>query len=278
MQYGDGRFKSQDNLNLYRQWWRPDSEPKAIVIFVHGSLEHSGRYADAASKLVEHGYGIHAYDLRSHGKSEGEPLYIPCFDALIQDLNTFISLLRQDYPDKPIFLLGHSVGCIIILAFILQNKPSDIKGIIFNAPILKMSTGVSSWVRIFAPLIMHLFPRLRLKAIDTRLISTDPKAIAGYENDLLIEKKGLFACTAADFLRTLNNVLPRLEEITTPLLILHGTLDRIADIEGSEELYKRASSSDKTFKKYELLYHDLFHEVKKERIFSDIAAWLDERL
>ena len=69
-----------------------------------------------------------------------------------------------------------------------------------------------------------------------------------------------------------------MESITLPLLVLHGSADRLADPEGSKSLYERAQSTDKTLKLYEGLYHEVMNEPEKEMVLGDIVAWMEGHL
>jgi acylglycerol lipase len=66
--------------------------------------------------------------------------------------------------------------------------------------------------------------------------------------------------------------------ITLPVLILHGTADKVTKPSGSKEFYERAGSSDKTLKLYEGHYHDLLADVGKQQVMADIQAWIDAHL
>jgi alpha-beta hydrolase superfamily lysophospholipase len=69
-----------------------------------------------------------------------------------------------------------------------------------------------------------------------------------------------------------------LAELTLPLLIMCGSEDKIAALAGSELLYERAGSSDKTLKVYDGHYHELFNDLDKERVLKDMVGWLTARL
>lgn len=68
------------------------------------------------------------------------------------------------------------------------------------------------------------------------------------------------------------------EQLTLPLLILHGTLDKATKPSGSQLFHERAGSKDKTLKLYDGYYHDLLNDVGKKLIVSDIKFWLDAHL
>jgi acylglycerol lipase len=66
--------------------------------------------------------------------------------------------------------------------------------------------------------------------------------------------------------------------ITLPVLILHGTLDKVTKPSGSQLFYDTAGSADKTLKLYDGHYHDLLNDVDKEKVVADISGWITARL
>ena len=63
-----------------------------------------------------------------------------------------------------------------------------------------------------------------------------------------------------------------------PLLILHGTADKVTRPDGSQLFYDKAGSSDKTLKLYDGHYHDLLNDIGREAVVADILAWIDKHL
>jgi alpha-beta hydrolase superfamily lysophospholipase len=68
------------------------------------------------------------------------------------------------------------------------------------------------------------------------------------------------------------------DRITLPVLILHGTEDRVTVCRGSEFFHAHAGSADKTLKIYEGHYHDLLNDIGKEIVFTDVLGWIDAHL
>lgn len=60
-----------------------------------------------------------------------------------------------------------------------------------------------------------------------------------------------------------------------PLLVLHGSADRITPPGGSGRLYSEASSPDRTLRIYPEFFHDLLHEPGRAQVMEDIVGWLD---
>ena len=69
-------------------------------------------------------------------------------------------------------------------------------------------------------------------------------------------------------------LLPQMSRIHLCILIMHGTADRLSDPKGSEILYNKVKSKDKTLKMYDGFYHEIFNEPGHERVFADVEAWL----
>lgn len=278
MDHQEGFFETFDKLSLFEQWWKPFDKARAAVIIVHGSFEHSGRYSNAASHFAAAGYAVYAFDLRGHGKSPGERGVIDSFEDYLRDLGRFVERVNKREPGLPVFLLGHSLGGSIVVSFLLKHRHPYIKGMVLSAPALKISDGVPQTAKLFSPVLGNFFPKLKLAKLNAQFVSSDPEVVSNYNNDPLVYRQGLSAGSFLAFTNALNKIQPHLEDIDVPFLVLHGTKDRICDIEGSRQLFSRSRSAAKSFKFYEDFYHELFNEPGKERVFEDIVFWFDSIL
>ena len=66
--------------------------------------------------------------------------------------------------------------------------------------------------------------------------------------------------------------------IKLPVLIMHGTIDKVTKPSGSQMFYDNAGSTDKTLKLYEGHAHDLLNDYGKEGVLADIRTWIEARL
>lgn len=274
MIHNEGTFVSKDDVKLFEQYWQPANELKANIIIIHGLAEHSGRYVHVADYLVNHGYAVATFDLRSHGQSDGKKTFIRSFDDFLSDVDLFLKRVRERHPNQKLFLLGHSMGGTITTLFALTRTP-DVKGLILSSATLKLSDTISPFlVRISAVLGM-LAPKLTTITIDSSAISRDPDVVKKYDTDPLVYRGGIPARTGAEFNRAIKLIQGQMELVTLPLLILAGTADRLSDPAGSQQLYERAQAKDKTLKLYEGFYHEILNEPEKEMVLSDIVRWLE---
>lgn len=257
---------------LFEQVWLPEGKPKASVAVVHGLGEHSGRYAPLADDLTRHGYAVHALDLRGHGRSEGERAYVTSFGAYLDDLQRFLAKVRK--PGEPLFVLGHSMGgTIVTLAAIARGLDAD--GVILSGPALPDGRQPPRMMRLAVGVLAKVAPHTALIRLDANLISRDPEVVERYLADPLVYHGRLRAGFLAAFMRALARIARDMERFDVPLLILHGSEDRLASPEGSRALRSRAGSDDVTFKLYRGLYHEVLNEPERDRVLKDVVEWLD---
>lgn len=276
MHHQTGSLVTSDDLQLFWQQWLPDT-PRAALIVSHGYAEHSQRYAPFATFMVENGVAVYALDYRGHGRSAGERANLKAFSDLVQDLSQFVDAVKQEAPQVPRFLLGHSMGGAVATQLAL-SKPEHFDGLILSAPFLKNANKVSPLLLSLSGVISRYLPGLPTVKLDANLVSRDKEIVSAYVNDPLVYTGGTKARIGSEMLRAGEEILEGAAGLTLPLLVLLGTGDGVADPSGGEALFSKASSSDKTLKTYEGFYHELLNEPEKDKVYNDILTWLEERL
>ena len=135
MKQNTEKFNGVDGCQLYYKSWEPEETLKAKLIIVHGAGEHIDRYENLVNALPESGYVVVGYDQRGHGRSEGQRGHINSWDEYRGDLEVFIDEVNQMYPEIPVFVLGHSLGSLIVLDYII-HQTEGIKGAIISGTAL----------------------------------------------------------------------------------------------------------------------------------------------
>jgi len=270
----EGTFQGQGGLNLYYQCWLPDGDLRATLVIAHGLAEHGGRYSNLVDYFVPRGYAIYVVDHRGHGKSEGWRCHVERFEHYLDDLDTFITMVRQAHPDGRLFLAGHSMGGTIGVAYALEH-PRTLDGLIVSGVTLRPGSSVSPVLVIMARLLSALVPRMGLTVIDASTISKDLDVVRAYENDPLVYRGKVSARLGAEFLKVTQRLAKRLTDIRLPILVMHGAEDRLSDPQSSRLLYGLASSEDRTLLLYEGCYHEIFNEPERGRVLADMEAWLE---
>ena len=266
-------FSAADGLTLFERHWLPEGAARADVVIVHGYAEHSGRYEHVGTLLAERGYAVHAFDLRGHGQSAGPRVLVRSAAEYLDDLDAFLARSRTS--GRPLFLLGHSMGGTIVTLEVIERAPA-IDGLILSGPALT-AVGTSPIVARIVQLLGRFLPRLRLRKLDAAAVCRDPAVVAAYESDPLVDRGKMYAGTAAAMMRAMRAIDRGAQRVHVPLLVMHGTEDRLADPQGSRALHERASSPDKTLRLYAGLYHEIFNEPEQREVLGDLLAWLDAR-
>lgn len=277
MTHTTGAFRTTDGVKLFTQAWLPSGEPKAGIFLVHGLAEHSGRYAHVAEYLMARGFAVYAMDLRGHGQSEGLRSYIVDFRIWLEDLYVYFQSLRVNAPGLPWFVLGHSMGAALSLAFTHRHQ-DDLAGVVVSATALSIGETVLPLLRQMARVLSVMTPRLPVMAIPAGTISKDPAVRAAYDADPLNYRGRIRARMGHQLLVIADDVRAGAGRITIPALLMHGGADPLVDPGSLDEAYNLLASTDKTKKLYDGLYHEIFNEVEKEQVLADVAAWLEARV
>lgn len=269
------KINTGDNLELVL--YRSDVKtPKAVVFLVHGMGEHAKRYAHVSEYFKNVNIAVVAIDLRGHGDSQGKRGHMPSYDHVMDDLQLSVSTISNSYPNLPIVLYGHSMGGNLILNYLLRYT-DNIVGAIVTSPYLRLGFEPPRWKVLLAKLSANIYPALsQPTGLDQGALSRMPQVIAEYKNDTLVHDK----ITASFFLNIHYagiSAISQAAEIKTPLLLMHGSLDRLTSPEGSKEFYAKAKSNV-TFHLWEGLYHEIHNEPEKLAVFKKEVEWIDSIL
>jgi alpha-beta hydrolase superfamily lysophospholipase len=273
----EGTFSGWNGTSLFEQWWRPAAETRAVLIVQHGLKDYGGRYAPLADALNARGIAVYAMDLPGHGRSGGDRAYVHYFEEYLADFEMFFARVSQREPGRPIFLFGHSMGGAIVTRFVMTRQPY-VHGAILSGAALQVTPDVSGFLVRVTRSVGRILPHARVLDLPNHDFSRDPAVVRAMDSDPLIEQRQGPARTAAQLLIQIQAIQEHMEDVHVPLLILHGTSDRLTNPEGSRALYLRAQSPDKTLHLYPGLYHDLLHEPERAEVLNDITTWLDARI
>ncbi|MBV9948571.1 MAG: alpha/beta fold hydrolase, partial [Myxococcales bacterium] len=109
-------------LKLFVRSWHPEGKPRATVVINHGFKSHSGHYEWVAGELTRRQFAVYAHDMRGHGRSEGERLFIDKMSDYVGDLAAVVSFAKEQEAGAPTFVLGHSAGGVVGCLFVLDHQ------------------------------------------------------------------------------------------------------------------------------------------------------------
>jgi acylglycerol lipase len=256
-------FSGLDNYNIYFQKWSPEGRPKAVLLIAHGYAEHSGRYMNVVNHFIPMGYQIYALDHRGHGKSDGKLDEISDFSIFVADLRKLHNIIREEYPDEKIFLIGHSMGSLISLLYVLDYQ-RELAGLVISGGGLPK------------PDEPPLPRRPADQPLDSSFLSRDPEVIRAYEEDPLVYRGPIPQTIESGMHKGLKRLSMEVNKIDLPVIIMAG--DGCTDGARSENLYDCIGSKDRTLKRYPDLMHEIFNEPEHPMVMADLELWLETHI
>jgi alpha-beta hydrolase superfamily lysophospholipase len=277
MKYQEGYLKGVQDTDIYYQYWLPEGEPKAILLVVHGLAEHSGRYMNVVNFLVLSGYAVYGIDHIGHGKSHGKRVYVKRFQDYTKTLKNYFDMIREWQPEKPIFLIGHSMGGLISAAYLLEHQ-DELSGAVLSGPGIKVPDNISQAIIFVGKILSIITPKAGLIQLDAEGVSRDRAVVDAYVNDPLVYTGKITARLGAELLKAMQYVTDQAPKIRLPIMIVQGSDDKLVDPSGAQLLYDLVSSKDKTIKIYNGFYHEVFNEPEHDQVLNDVKTWIEAHL
>lgn len=248
--------------------------PRAIVLALHGFGDYAAStYAQAGSFWASRGVMTYAYDQRGHGRNPDHRDW-PGADTLIGDAKAIIRAIRRAHPDTPLYLLGHSMGGGVALA---AAPTANIDGLILAAPAVWGGDEIGLHFRAVAWAGAVLFPDKRWtgEGIVTIQASDNIPVLRQMGRDPLI----IGAPSSREFLgliRIMDQAVNAAPVVTSPVLLLYGDKDQVTPPEPVEAAFA-AITAPKTLRRYTDGWHLLFRDLQAERVWTDVADWIEEQ-
>lgn len=275
MKHREMQLPGCQDATLFAQAWLPEREPSVVLVISHGLAEHGGRYAELAARLVAHGHAVYALDHRGHGRSTGERANIGRFSYLVSDLGAFVGRAQRQHPDATTFLIGHSMGGAIALASVLRN-PGGLKGLVLSAPALAAGEAVPPLKGLLVRLLSRFAPNTGALTLPASAISRDPAVVRAYESDPLVFRGAIPARTLVELLEAMAGFPDAAPKLKIPVLVQHGTADRLVPLAAARPLYERLGSPKlRTIRLYEGLFHEAYNEPERDQVVADLESWID---
>jgi alpha-beta hydrolase superfamily lysophospholipase len=260
--------------------WRhtpPSGNGRARVLLIHGISEHSGRHRNTYEWLIRHQFEVVRFDLRGSGESGGRKQWISRFNDYVEDTANVFNWICRQLPPIPLFVHGHSLGGAIATHFAAHYGP-HLRGLSLSAPAYLVGGSISATKITVGRFLATVAPTVRLpNGSDFAAVSRDPKVVEAYQNDPLAYHFNTLQ-QGNEVLKGLEKMPEMIRRITLPLLMVHGTADRIIRPSGSFGLLKVSGSADKQLHYFPSGYHEPHNDLEKETYFQLLTRWFQNQL
>ncbi len=274
------RTASADGTELLVRHWATDDasaeggwagRPWAHVLLVHGLGEHSGRYEHVGDKFAASGLDTWAYDHRGNGGSGGRRGHVDRWSQLHDDLGERLGAVRQAAGERPVVLYGHSMGALIVLGYLLSDRPRPDLVVVASPALDSTLAGAK---KALARVLGQVAPTLAIpNGVDGRTLSRDPGVAEKVRSDPACATSST-ARFGAEGLAEQARVRREYHGLTLPMLVLHGLDDGLVPAAASEILAILPNAERRT---YPGLRHELHNEPEGPQILDEVIAWIRER-
>ena len=271
----EGCLNSFDSTKLFYRLLKPDKSPKAVVIVVHGFGDHSGGMQNISTYLVENDYMVISFDLRGHGKSSGKRGYVENWDEYTADLAQIHRLVVSDYPELPIYLVGHSMGGVLALDYVLGQE-DRINGVVTFSPAISYK---ASPLEKFGVMVMgKLKPDFRYTKRGN--FQMYRKNLAKYGEDNINGLRHNIATPGLGraLLHAISRVGKQADFVKVPFLLQYGLDDKIIPPTKLNDFFAKVGSKNKDVFAYPVTKHRPFDESLKEQVLTDLINWFNQQI
>lgn len=307
MQKEEFQFLSADKrTQIHAVKWIPDDgEYTAILQITHGMQEHIDRYEEFAGYLNRQGVLVVGNDHLGHGDSVYDASEYGYFtkenpsDALVADMHTLREIIQKQEPEKPYFMLGHSMGSYMLRKYITIH-PEALRGVILvgtgSMPDRTMKLGmnicrflgkVKGWhhkSRLVKKLsYMGPYKQYDLTGADKEnsWLSKETAVVEAFYNDpragFDFTVNGYYGLMEAVYYDNQPEHIAKIPR-RLPIFLVSGDQDPVGDMGvGVKKVYRQyeqAGLYDITWKLYENDRHEILNETDRYNVYEDIYAWM----
>lgn len=258
--------------------WKKE-DPEHVVCIIHGIGEYAGRYDRVATAMQNAGNAVLSMDLRGHGISFGKRGHCAPRKEVLKDVDELISYAQKLYPEKPLILYGHSMGGNITLDYRKRGEKNYIPaGYIVSAPWVELVRPVTGPLYAAVKALSKVAPSLTISSGVSSKELGNPSVVGNYEKDPLVHMKISTLCAVDGFDTGTAMAEGKLQDNGgaegTPMLLMHGTEDRICSIEGSRKV---AAVESCQYIEWPGLYHEIHNggeDSTGDEVIEKAIQWI----
>jgi len=269
-------FISVDGAKLPYKKWIPATQPKAVLLGLHGFNDHKGSYKSLGEYLAKNDIALYAYDQRGFGESENIGIWAG-EQNMMRDAEVNLRLLKQKYPDTPVYLVGESMGGAVVANLFAKDAKPDVDGVILIAPAVWGAEGMSPFLRTGGWILAHTIPYAKFTGEGFEKQASDNIEMLRElgKDDLFIKNTRLDSTYG--LMNLMGNAYKSGADVGgADLLILYGDTDELVP-EKAMKGFVGAIKNDYKFVYYPDSYHMLTRGLGADIVLQDIVSWVDNR-
>ncbi|WP_251554596.1 alpha/beta hydrolase [Neobacillus muris] len=257
--------------------WEAEGEAKAVIVIVHGAMEHHGRYGWLIEMWRLSGFHVIMDDLPGQGMTTRAGRgHIDSFDEYIIDVKDWIQAAYQY--NLPVFLLGHSMGGLIAIR-LLQEQRLNLAGVILSSPCLGLVNPPSKFLDILSRGLNIIFPSFRMDSGLTIEMATRNEDVREADaNDTLYVTK-VSVRWYRELVEAMKQAFLRIERTQdVPMLIMQAGDDQIVNKRTVKDWFNKVPLTEQRFKEWPKCYHEIFNEPEREEVFEYAKDFVHSQL
>lgn len=257
--------------------WKWEVEnPRAVLVIVHGAFEHQGRYKWLTEMWRSDDINVILGDLPGQGTSTRQRGHIDSFDEYIETIATWVK--EAETYELPLFILGHSMGGLAVIRT-LQEKQLPVTAAILSSPCLGLVEPPPKHLEWLSKALNVFIPTFRLASHMEPNIATRNKEVMELdENDSLYVTK-VSIRWYRELIKAMQLAYRNIDKVPDiPILIMQAGDDKIVDKVIVKEWFDKLKVSEKLYKEWPELYHEIFNEPERNQVYEFAKGFVEMQL
>lgn len=255
-------------------WVWECEKAKGVIVIVHGANEYHVRYQWVIQKFIDEGYHVVMGDLPGQGRNPKIKGHVDSFGEYIDTIESWYKRATQF--QLPVFLLGHSMGGLAVIQTLL-HKQLQVNAVILSSPCLGLVDPPSKLKHYSAYLLNKVTPKLKLPTNLAQVTRCEDMLLRD-ETDQYIVKK-VSVRWYYELRKAMDQSHQRVHEFpNVPICIVQGGEDLIVDKTYVRQWFNSLPLTDKYYKEFPQLYHEVLNEPEKETVFQTVKGYIELHL
>ncbi|HEU5139305.1 MAG TPA: alpha/beta hydrolase [Bacillales bacterium] len=257
--------------------WEAD-KARGVIVLVHGSGEHHGRYEWLINEWLTNGFHVIMGDLPGHGEAADRRGHIDSFDEYIDSITVWVR--KAESCGLPVFLFGHSLGGLAVIRTLTEKK-LPVSAVILSSPCVGLKNPPPKSLQLFAKAVKSFASkwRVRIKSSGANPSATrsEERLMKDELDPLILRKVSIGWYTQLE--QALNLAFEKIDDFPdVPLLVMQAGEDKIVDKHKVNRWFNQIPVEDKTYKEWDGLFHEILNEPERKEVFDCALGFVEPHL